>query len=124
MRGETMSCILHDGTILEQPLKAFAVGEDGKEGARGRLVRREGTFIARALLVGFLEAAANALDNNQIVQIGSSGLDVQGARRQRRRSAPPPPAAPLAGSPTGTSIRHSSSFRSSRSTPVARSTSS
>ena len=32
MRGETMSCILHDGTILEQPLKAFAVGEDGKEG--------------------------------------------------------------------------------------------
>ena len=81
MRGETMSCILHDGTILEQPLKAFAVGEDGKEGARGRLVRREGTFIARALLVGFLEAAANALDNNQIVQIGSGGgLDVQGAQ--------------------------------------------
>ncbi len=81
MRGETMSCILHDGTILEQPLKAFAVGEDGKEGARGRLVRREGTFIARALLVGFLEAAANALDDNQIVQIGSGGgLDVQGAQ--------------------------------------------
>ena len=81
MRGETMSCILHDGTILEQPLKAFAVGEDGKEGARGRLVRREGTFIARALLVGFLEAAANALDDNQILQIGSGGgLDVQGAQ--------------------------------------------
>jgi conjugal transfer pilus assembly protein TraB len=81
MRGETMSCILHDGTILEQPLKAFAVGEDGREGARGRLVRREGTFIARALLVGFLEAAANALDDNQIVQIGSGGgLDVQGAQ--------------------------------------------
>ncbi|MDH3662409.1 MAG: hypothetical protein OEU92_20665 [Alphaproteobacteria bacterium] len=80
MRGETMSCVLNDGTILESPLKAFAVGEDGKEGTRGRLVRREGTFIARALLVGFLEAAANAFDSNQVVQIGGAGLDVQGAQ--------------------------------------------
>ena len=81
MRGETMSCILHDGTILEQPLKAFAVGEDGKEGPRGRLVRREGTFIARALLVGFLEAAANAFDDNQVALIGG------GARSRRRGGA-------------------------------------
>ena len=81
MRGETMSCVLNDGTILEQPLKAFAVGEDGKEGPRGRLVRREGTFIARALLVGFLEAAANAFDNNQVAVIGGGGsLDVDGAQ--------------------------------------------
>ncbi len=81
MRGETMSCILHDGTILEQPLKAFAVGEDGKEGPRGRLVRREGTFIARALMVGFLEAAANAFDDNQVALIGGgAALDVQGAQ--------------------------------------------
>jgi len=81
MRGETMSCVLNDGTILEQPLKAFAVGEDGKEGPRGRLIRREGTFIARALLVGFLEAAANAFDNNQVAVIGGGGsLDVDGAQ--------------------------------------------
>ncbi|MGI9501935.1 MAG: TrbI/VirB10 family protein, partial [Geminicoccaceae bacterium] len=81
MRGETMSCILDDGTILEQPLKAFAVGEDGKEGPRGRLVRREGTFIARALLVGFLEAAANAFDDNQVAVIGGGAdFDVQGAQ--------------------------------------------
>lgn len=81
MRGETMSCILHDGTILEQPLRAFAVGEDGKEGPRGRLVRREGTFIARALMVGFLEAAANAFDDNQVALIGGgAALDVEGAQ--------------------------------------------
>ena len=80
MRGETMSCILNDGTILEQPLKAFAVGEDGKEGPRGRLVRREGTFIARALLVGFLEAAANAFDDNQVAVIGGGASDVQDAQ--------------------------------------------
>ncbi len=82
MRGETMSCILNDGTILEQPLKAFAVGEDGKEGPRGRLVRREGTFIARALVVGFLEAAANAFDqSNDIALIGGgSDLNVDSAQ--------------------------------------------
>ncbi|MEZ5933219.1 MAG: TrbI/VirB10 family protein [Alphaproteobacteria bacterium] len=80
MRGETMSCVLNDGTILEQPLKAFAVGEDGKEGPRGRLVRREGTFIARALLVGFLEAAANAFDDNQVAVIGGGASDVQDAQ--------------------------------------------
>ncbi|MEZ5934828.1 MAG: TrbI/VirB10 family protein [Alphaproteobacteria bacterium] len=81
MRGETMSCVLNDGTILEQPLKAFAVGEDGKEGPRGRLVRREGTFIARALLVGFLEAAANAFDDNQVALIGGgASYDIEGAQ--------------------------------------------
>ena len=78
MRGEVMSCVLHDGTILEQPLKGFAVGEDGKAGPRGRLVRREGTFIARAITVGLLEAAANALNDNQVVQVGS-GFDPQAA---------------------------------------------
>ena len=78
MRGEVMSCVLHDGTILEQPLKGFAVGEDGKAGPRGRLVRREGTFIARAITVGLLEAAANALNDNQLVQVGS-GFDPEAA---------------------------------------------
>ncbi len=78
MRGEVMSCVLDDGTILEQPLKGFAVGEDGKAGPRGRLVRREGTFIARAITVGLLEAAANALNDNQLVQVGS-GFDPEAA---------------------------------------------
>ena len=37
--------------------------------------------IARALMVGFLEAAANAFDDNQVALIGGgAALDVEGAQ--------------------------------------------
>ena len=42
-------------------------GEDGKAGARGRIVRKEGQFIARASAVSFLEAAGQALGNGRNV---------------------------------------------------------
>ncbi|MDH3770330.1 MAG: hypothetical protein OET79_04995 [Nitrospirota bacterium] len=73
MRGETMSCVLDDGTVVEQRLEGYAAGEDGKAGARGRVVRKEGQFIARALAVGFLEAAGQALGGGRnVVQLGVS----------------------------------------------------
>ncbi len=84
MRGETMSCVLDDGTVVEQRLEGYAAGEDGKAGARGRIVRKEGQFIARALAVGFLEAAGQALGGGRnVVQLGfhDTGSYVDGAEQ-------------------------------------------
>ena len=37
LRGETLSCICDDGSVIETRLNSFLAGEDGKEGIRGRL---------------------------------------------------------------------------------------
>ncbi len=54
LRAETLTCVRTDGGVIEVPLDAYAVGEDGKVGIRGRLVSKQGTMIARALQAGFL----------------------------------------------------------------------
>ncbi len=59
MRGETLSCIRHDGGVIDQVVDSFAVGEDGKNGLRGRLVSRNGSLVAKAAAAGFLEGLAN-----------------------------------------------------------------
>lgn len=84
MRGEKISCVLRRGGVVENRLQAFVTGEDGKQGLRGRLVRKEGQFIARALLVGLLEGAASALGNraeDQTISVDSTGtLKTTGGR--------------------------------------------
>lgn len=47
LRGETVSCVLLDGSVIETR-QGYAAGEDGKAGVRGRLVTKQGQFIARA----------------------------------------------------------------------------
>ncbi|MGI9304174.1 MAG: TrbI/VirB10 family protein [Gammaproteobacteria bacterium] len=59
MRSETLTCVREDGGVIEVALDAFAAGEDGKAGMRGRLVTREGAIIARTLLAGFLAGIGN-----------------------------------------------------------------
>lgn len=73
MRGEQLSCILRDGTVIQQPLKAHAVGEDGKAGVRGRVVTRQGAFIGRAITVGILDGVAQAFRRSVTVNVGSAG---------------------------------------------------
>jgi conjugal transfer pilus assembly protein TraB len=73
MRGEAVSCILRDGTVIQRELKAYAVGEDGKAGVRGRVVTRQGAFIARAILVGILDGVAQAFNDSTTISVGASG---------------------------------------------------
>lgn len=61
MRAEAISCVRSDGSIFESTLDAYAVGEDGKAGIRGRLVSKEGQIIARGLMGGFLGGIGNAM---------------------------------------------------------------
>jgi conjugal transfer pilus assembly protein TraB len=56
MRAETLSCVRSDGGVVEVVVDAYALGDDGKAGIRGRLVSRNGSLIARAALASFSEA--------------------------------------------------------------------
>jgi len=56
MRAETLSCIRHDGGVIEAVLDAYALGDDGKAGIRGRLVSRNGSLVAKAAFASFAEA--------------------------------------------------------------------
>ena len=54
VRVESLSCVLPDGQVIDQPVEAYVVGEDGKTGIRGRLVSKQGQLIARSLLAGIV----------------------------------------------------------------------
>lgn len=70
LRGEGVSCIREDGSAIDADLHSYMVGEDGKVGIRGRLVQKEGQFIARALMVGVMQGVAQGLNQNEIGSIG------------------------------------------------------
>lgn len=77
LRGETISCVREDGGVVEASLNSYTVGEDGKAGVRGRLVSKQGQFLARALMAGFLESFANAFDQTPVpsIDIAEQGDD-------------------------------------------------
>lgn len=56
MRAETLSCIRNDGGVIEVVVDAYALGDDGKAGVRGRLVSRNGSLVAKAAFASFAEA--------------------------------------------------------------------
>lgn len=56
LRGETLSCVRHDGGVIEATVDAYAMGDDGKAGMRGRKVARNGSLVARAAFASFADA--------------------------------------------------------------------
>jgi conjugal transfer pilus assembly protein TraB len=70
MRAETISLVLNDGTVIQERLKAAAVGEDGMLGLGGKVITKQGAFIANALMVGFLQAAADVLKRGDTYELG------------------------------------------------------
>lgn len=69
MRAERLSCVRNDGSVLEASLEAYATGEDGKAGLRGRLVSKQGQIIARSLGAGFLQGIAGAFNVQKVPTI-------------------------------------------------------
>ncbi len=72
LRGETLSCVREDGGVVESRLDAYAVGEDGKAGVRGRLVSKQGQIIAKSMMAGFLSGMSKAFDINPIPVISTT----------------------------------------------------
>ncbi len=74
LRGEAFSCITNDGEIIEVDLPAYAVGEDGKAGIRGRLVSKAGSLIAKTAIAGFGAGIAEAFDSSPVPVIQTAGV--------------------------------------------------
>ncbi len=72
-RGETFSCVRQDGGVIEVPMNAYATGEDGKNGVRGRVVSKQGALLAQAMMAGFLRGFSDAFGRNQIPVLMTGG---------------------------------------------------
>jgi conjugal transfer pilus assembly protein TraB len=53
LRGESITCVKQDGSVIEKNFGSYAVGEDGKAGLKGTLVTRNSTILANAMMAGF-----------------------------------------------------------------------
>ncbi|MEM3793363.1 MAG: TraB/VirB10 family protein [Candidatus Bathyarchaeia archaeon] len=69
IRTETLSCVKTDGTPWEVPLKGQVIGEDGKLGMRGKVVRKQGRQIALSIVSGVLGGFANAMRPQQTISL-------------------------------------------------------
>ncbi|MFA0356857.1 TrbI/VirB10 family protein [Vibrio breoganii] len=72
IRGEAITCVRHDGTVIERDFKGFAVGEDGKNGLKGTLVTRNSTILANAMMAGFAAGMASMFDVNPVPVISTT----------------------------------------------------
>lgn len=77
MRGETISCIFKDGAVVDGPISAWAVGEDGKSGLRGRVVSKQGSVIARSMVAGVLGGFGKQMAPTSVPSLDISGGDEQ-----------------------------------------------
>jgi conjugal transfer pilus assembly protein TraB len=73
-RGETFSCVRQDGGVIEVPMNAYATGEDGKNGVRGRVVSKQGALLAQSMMAGFLRGFSDAFGRNQVPVLLTGGL--------------------------------------------------
>jgi conjugal transfer pilus assembly protein TraB len=65
MRTETMSCIDQKGQVWEGKVEGYLVGEDGKAGARGRVVSKQGALLAKSFMAGFIGGLGTAFSPQQ-----------------------------------------------------------
>ncbi len=66
-----------DGGAIEVPRDAYAVGEDGKVGVRGRLVSKPGALLAKAFQVSFLTSFAKVFTQVPSIPISTGGNQMQ-----------------------------------------------
>ena len=75
LRGESISCIREDGGVIEVSMDAYASGEDGKLGVRGRLVDKRGQLIAKSLMAGFMNGVASVFNQVPVPTISTTASD-------------------------------------------------
>lgn len=64
LRTESLSCVRRDGTAMEIRIQGSVYGEDGKVGMRGRLVTKQGTMLANALLAGVVSGIGQGISTS------------------------------------------------------------
>lgn len=73
MRTENMSCINDKGEVYEGKIEAYVVGEDGKVGARARMVSKQGALLAKSFMAGFVGGVGSAFSPQPIQSINLNG---------------------------------------------------
>lgn len=73
IRLEVLTCVLVNGDVIEEPIKGYVSGEDGKAGLRGRLVNKQGSVIANALFAGIASGIGGGI-SEQYQQVSTSAL--------------------------------------------------
>ncbi|HEV2523653.1 MAG TPA: TraB/VirB10 family protein, partial [Gammaproteobacteria bacterium] len=64
IRTERLSCTLLNGDVLEEKIEAYIAGEDGKDGVRGTVVRREGDLIFNSFLAGTIAGLGKGMSQS------------------------------------------------------------
>jgi conjugal transfer pilus assembly protein TraB len=74
LRTTLMSCVLHDGTVVEVPMKGSIFGEDGMNGVKGTLVTKQGAILTNALLAGIASGMGQGFAQaSQVVTVSPLG---------------------------------------------------
>ncbi|MFK7256831.1 TraB/VirB10 family protein [Acinetobacter baumannii] len=73
IRLEVITCILANGTVIEEPIKGYVAGEDGKAGFRGKVISKQGSIIAKAAMAGVAGGMGRAVQD-QYQNVSSSAL--------------------------------------------------
>ena len=73
LRAEVLSCVRSDGGVIEVSLNAYAVGEDGKVGLRGRVVSKQGQMLAKSLAAGFFSGMSQVFGQVPVPTIQTNG---------------------------------------------------
>lgn len=73
MRTETMSCVAESGEVYEGKIEGYLVGEDGKAGARGRVVSKQGSLLAKSFMAGMVGGIGSAFTPQAIPALNVSG---------------------------------------------------
>jgi conjugal transfer pilus assembly protein TraB len=73
-RLEKLSCVRHDGRVLEQNVSGTVHGEDGKSGMLGRVVTQQGQILANALLAGVVSGIGKGV----VYQSSTTGVTALG----------------------------------------------
>lgn len=73
LRTENLSCISEKGEVFEGKIEAYVVGEDGKAGARGRMVSKQGALLAKSFMAGFVGGVGSAFSPQPVQSINLNG---------------------------------------------------
>lgn len=76
-RGESITCVKDDGTVIEESFASYAVGEDGKAGIKGILVTRNSTVLANTMMAGFASGLASAFNVTPVPVIATESNGTQ-----------------------------------------------
>lgn len=73
LRGESFSCVTEDKRYIQTAFPAYAVGEDGKAGLRGKLIDKAWPIIKNTSIAGFFSGVAEAFSSTPVAAINVNG---------------------------------------------------